>query len=150
MGKGKERDKRQTLGKGACLCASPWEDSTPMSGPEASCCIFLHSFPRASFEFVLVLSSSRIRVDRLFGGDAHSSRGYSSETGKGKPPQEHVITVPGGQVAFSLARNSAKQWRVSTCEGRRLGSIETSALSVLTCHLTSGWEEVLLHQHTLT
>lgn len=53
---------RQTLGKGIiCLCRVPWESSTPMSGPEASCCIFLHSFPRASFEFVLVLSSSRIR-----------------------------------------------------------------------------------------
>ena len=52
----------QTQGRSIiCLCRVPWESSTPMSGPEASCCIILRSLPRASFEFVLVLSSSKIR-----------------------------------------------------------------------------------------
>lgn len=39
------------------------------------------------------------------------------------------------QVAFSLAGNPEKQWRVSTCEGRESWGIDPSAPSVLTSGL---------------
>lgn len=94
-----------------CLCRVPWESSAPMSGPEASCCVILRSFPRAS-ELVLVLSSSRIMSIVYLEVIPPSSRGYSSETGKGrKLPQSVLSQYPVGKwhsVLPGTLRNSGE------------------------------------------
>lgn len=84
--------------------------------------IFLHSFPRASFEFVLVLSSSRIRsivylevIPTVVGDTA-------VRQGRGKKPHRACYhSTRWASSIQSCQELCKKQWRVSTCEGRRLG-----------------------------